>query len=519
MIDKAIVNNALTAESINNDRLKKVLLDARKKIIKDLEGIEDPNQFEVATLKSIENHLDSINYLDTFEWDKTYNQGLNDGKDIVGNVAGIPNNSSYWGWNPTIPVNALQVEKTRYVDDIRKVSETFKSKVSRTIRANIALGYPLQRSMDDLMGSGLRGLKGKDGIFRSAVYRAEMISRSVTNDLLNQGSLETYNQVSGVSPSLKIKKVWTTVSDNRTSKVCLSLNGQIRALEDDFVSPYNGWTGKSPSAHPFCRSRVTAVTAKYSDKVENEFREANKNNPLVSLVNKNTLSDYARLGRRDPMGLPASTVVSLDTNFTAETFDQALLKVTDYGTYRSINSFIKGNDIQMMTYSGDHTFIKNLDYLYRNSDKLTINGVRPTKENLAKFLYLDSEAKTYDGANFIVNKRAGQGAFKPDVKALKSLVSDMADKKVNPLRHYAISDIDDDTDTLANSLHELGHLVANKRDHQIKPTNSDYISEYSKFDDQEWFAESFVAYVVNPGALKRADKTTYDYIKTAIMGL
>lgn len=199
-----------------------------------------------------------------------YQQGSQTGRLIVAQSAEIPPTSLYWQWQPILPLSAISAEKDLFADLIRKSSIDLKKDILRQTQISIAMGEGLQERKDRILGTGLQGLKGKDGVFRSATNRSEAIARTVSNSLLNKGALNTYNQVDLIVPELNLRKQWVTVSDNRTSKRCLSLSGQIRELVENFIAS-DGWQGQSPPSHPYCRSRVVSVGEKYSNHLESRW--------------------------------------------------------------------------------------------------------------------------------------------------------------------------------------------------------------------------------------------------------
>lgn len=140
---------------------------------------------------------------------------------------------------------------------IQQVSEDLKTIILRGIQTRQALGGNLQDMMADILGSGLQGLRLRNGAFRNARWRSEAIARTTVNDLVNTAALQNY-QVIRAETGLDLVKEWVTTSDDRTSPRCSSLSGQIRELEENFVA-FDGWEGQKPPSHPFCRSRVIAI--------------------------------------------------------------------------------------------------------------------------------------------------------------------------------------------------------------------------------------------------------------------
>lgn len=165
-------------------------------------------------------------------------------------------------WRPPIPLNALTQFNNRFATDIRKVTNELKTNILGIVQNGLVMGTPLQDVKESILGVGLKGLNGRDGVFRRASFRAETIARSITNDAVNYGAHYTYLQMEDITPEAGFSKSWSTTSDNRTSGRCNSLNGQTRKLNEEFESS-DGWKGQRPSAHPNCRSRIILIAERY----------------------------------------------------------------------------------------------------------------------------------------------------------------------------------------------------------------------------------------------------------------
>lgn len=85
--------------------------------------------------------------------------------------------------------------------------------------------------------------------------RAIMIARTEIMNALNKGALESWNQAKkeGLLPS-NTKKAVLVVGDELTCEICAPLNGQLRALAQNF----KGETvdRSMPPFHPHCRCTV-----------------------------------------------------------------------------------------------------------------------------------------------------------------------------------------------------------------------------------------------------------------------
>ena len=184
------------------------------------------------------------------------------GHELAGESASVPRSSAFWEPLPTLPLEALALENSRYVELIRGLTDDHKTIAFRQLKISLSQGEGITETMDRLLGTGLQGLQGRDGVFRTSRTRAEVIGRTVANDLVNRGALSSYQELDGYYPEMGLQKMWMTTSDNRTSDRCTSLIGQIRDLSEDFEAS-DGWRGQNPPSHPQCRSRVVSLSKKY----------------------------------------------------------------------------------------------------------------------------------------------------------------------------------------------------------------------------------------------------------------
>ena len=268
-IAQAIARDAIQIEQNNAKILRDNLLKARAKLLKNPSAwqYEQYGKFLDEVLGEYEAAA-----LEDFPVEETLEHGTKEGRLFTGADLNIDKSAKFWGWSPVLPLNAIAIEESKFADLITKATADFKKEALRTVQQGLAMGASTQDLMDDLLGVGVSGAKGKDGKFRKAVTRAETIARTVSNDLINKGAMITYGQIDRISPELNLQKIWQTLSDNRTSDRCRSLSGQKRELNEDFQAG-DGWTGQNPPAHPNCRSRVTsrAKNRKYTQAIDDRF--------------------------------------------------------------------------------------------------------------------------------------------------------------------------------------------------------------------------------------------------------
>jgi SPP1 gp7 family putative phage head morphogenesis protein len=164
-------------------------------------------------------------------------------------------------WKPILPLAAISLKESEFAELITNMAADLKIEQLRMVQQGLAQGFSTRQLSDQLLGAGLRGAMGRDGIWRKATTRAETIARTVSNDAINYGAQLTYAQMDQITPEAGFEKVWQTVSDNRTSDICQSLLGQRRKIDELFEG--NGWSGQRPPSHPNCRSRITLVARRY----------------------------------------------------------------------------------------------------------------------------------------------------------------------------------------------------------------------------------------------------------------
>jgi hypothetical protein len=223
--------------------------------------------------KVIESHVEILDQRlkQSGSFDQTLETGRKFGHDLTGEAGAIPRDSRFWEPLPTLPLEAIAIERSKFADLIQNLTEAHRTLTLREVKLSLALGEGTQELMDRLLGTGLSGLQGRDGVFRTARTRAETIARTVTNDLINRGALSGYQELDQYFPELEMQKLWVTTSDKRTSNRCKSLVGQVRDLNDNFLA-YDGWTGQNPPSHPNCRSRLVSVTKRYKAEWEDKWK-------------------------------------------------------------------------------------------------------------------------------------------------------------------------------------------------------------------------------------------------------
>ena len=124
-------------------------------------------------------------------------------------------------------------------DMTEEISNDLKSELSRGI----------------INGEGIPKLKKRvKKVFDVGENRAEMIARTETNRAENSGKLLAMK-----ASGLDMNKQWVTHEDDRTSTICMRLDGQVVGLDEDFKDSGSSWEGQAPPSHVNCRSTIIFI--------------------------------------------------------------------------------------------------------------------------------------------------------------------------------------------------------------------------------------------------------------------
>ena len=93
--------------------------------------------------------------------------------------------------------------------------------------------------------------------------RATTIARTETIKSANLGQQDLWRQAAdqGLIDRDKAQRRWIATSDDRVCPICLPMDGQLRPLEEPFVSPFNGASVLVPGIHAACRCAVALEVA------------------------------------------------------------------------------------------------------------------------------------------------------------------------------------------------------------------------------------------------------------------
>jgi len=139
--------------------------------------------------------------------------------------------------------NALKFLQDMTFDNIKGMTE----EVANDLKQELERGI--------INGEGIGKLtKRIDKVFDKGENRAEMIARTETNRADNNGKLLAIK-----GSGLKMEKKWVTHEDDRTSPICMRLDGQTVRTDDFFKDSVSGWEGQSPPSHVNCRSTIVFI--------------------------------------------------------------------------------------------------------------------------------------------------------------------------------------------------------------------------------------------------------------------
>ncbi len=161
-------------------------------------------------------------------------------------------NTFVFGWDQA----EKQLDKNLFVNNeaVEFIQDyTFNNIKGMTEDVADDLRQELERGI--MEGDSISGLKERvTKVFDVGENRAEMIARTESNRAENQGKLQAFK-----SSGEKYKKQWLSAKDDRTSRICNHLDGEIIGLDENFKDSVSGWSGPSPPSHVSCRSTLLYI--------------------------------------------------------------------------------------------------------------------------------------------------------------------------------------------------------------------------------------------------------------------
>jgi HK97 family phage portal protein len=231
-------------ERMTSDRLERSIVYLIKQNEKKLKELleKEYGKDKLSEIKSVDDIAKAIKRIVTFEGLKT----INDAVIKHTFMKGWDNAEKQLERNFVINKGAIQYLQDYTFSNIVDLTEEIKN----DIRAELERGI--------MAGEGITNLKNRVAkVFDVGENRAEMIARTETNRAENQGKLQAFK-----SSDEDFVKRWVATKDDRTSPVCMRLNGQTVGLNENFKDKQSGWEGPCPPAHVNCRSAVVYISAR-----------------------------------------------------------------------------------------------------------------------------------------------------------------------------------------------------------------------------------------------------------------
>jgi SPP1 gp7 family putative phage head morphogenesis protein len=230
----------VTGEMRIERAMRRYFKDAAKRIVKNIDWKRYRNEVTAADKDPIEKITKSLDWegeaiamsIEFFEpiadiWEI----GKEHAEELIGRSTGLTIND----------FNYQKAMKKHVLD----LSEIATNTTIKRVRAAMETGFELGMPQDELAKLINKVVNDPS--------RAAMIARTETVQAHAKSVLETGRE-------LNVRgKVYMAVLDSDTSKRCESLHGQEVGIDEDFISPYDGWQGEGPPAHPNCRSIVELV--------------------------------------------------------------------------------------------------------------------------------------------------------------------------------------------------------------------------------------------------------------------
>lgn len=123
----------------------------------------------------------------------------------------------------------------------------------KDMNTELAADLRKQINMGIFNREGIPAIKKRiKSVFDTSEARAQAIARTESTRALNMG-----HKAAAKESGIKFKKKWDAHEDDRTSEVCMALDGQVVDMDEKFE--YKGEKYDLPPAHVNCRSRVLYI--------------------------------------------------------------------------------------------------------------------------------------------------------------------------------------------------------------------------------------------------------------------
>jgi hypothetical protein len=254
---KIYANQTLALEQSRVQAAARVIARARTELLNASGG---PNATPDRVLKNLNAALAGFDkrIIDSLKLDGLIEAGYRQGRELLFEVG----QGEEVALTPAVDLASLSVPVSVAVNEISGIGETLKTRIKETIEISLARGETESQTMDRLL-TGIPGELRRSAPFRATRIQAERISRTVTNELVNEGKRLSYQHFAEANRHLVTMLEWVAVTDFRTSDICMALVGQKVQSGQAFNG--GGWSGMAPPAHIMCRSTIIPFLAKRED--------------------------------------------------------------------------------------------------------------------------------------------------------------------------------------------------------------------------------------------------------------
>jgi len=130
---------------------------------------------------------------------------------------------------------------------IKGVTKELQSDIIQVVQEGIETKKSTNQLKDDI----------KEKFDKFSDWRANMIARTETNRIINEGKLLGYKE-----SGLEGNKIWITApfEAGRSSEICQRMKNQVVGLDKEFIDPDTRKSFTSPPAHPNCFLKDTMVS-------------------------------------------------------------------------------------------------------------------------------------------------------------------------------------------------------------------------------------------------------------------
>ncbi len=183
---------------------------------------------------------------------------------------------------------SVQVAARQAAEAVRQISDSTRRAIREIIRrgqlGQLTVGQQARRIRDliglterqtasvlnfeaNLIEQGITGRRLERMVLRKfdqvLQRRATTIARSETIKAANLGQQDLWRQAAdqGLIDRDNVQRRWITSIDDRVCPICAPMDGQLRPLEEPFVSPFNGASALVPGIHAACRCAVALEVA------------------------------------------------------------------------------------------------------------------------------------------------------------------------------------------------------------------------------------------------------------------